>query len=378
MFPTSGFLAMANVRTRARRFASVSTPVALGVALSLALVGSVTVEASATQKQSRERVLADRVLTAPDGLPAGLADEIGGIPGVTAAIGILPTEVAAVFREFDGSTLEYVPAVGTSPTGLDETLDLEVQEGTVAALPADGVAISVDRAQSLGVGLGDDVTLWLGDGQRITPRVVGTYSSALGFGDLVLPRAAAAPHVSRPMDSYVLVKYADGAAADAMDARLAALAERVPGLEVLDRAGFDALADEQAAEGAWVSYLLIGVLMAFVAIAAMNSLAMAIGERGRELALLRLVGATHRQVIRMIRGEALAVVGFGVFIGLVVAAATLVPFSLAIAETAIPYLPWPVIAGVVMGALLLGIVASELPARNALRRDPIEEIGVGE
>ena len=257
-------------------------------------------------------------------------------------------------------------------------LDLEVQEGTVAALPADGVAISVDRAQSLGVGLGDDVTLWLGDGQRITPRVVGTYSSALGFGDLVLPRAAAAPHVSRPMDSYVLVKYADGAAADAMDARLAALAERVPGLEVLDRAGFDALAHEQAAEGAWVSYLLIGVLMAFVAIAAMNSLAMAIGERGRELALLRLVGATHRQVIRMIRGEALAVVGFGVFIGLVVAAATLVPFSLAIAETAIPYLPWPVIAGVVMGALLLGIVASELPARNALRRDPIEEIGVGE
>ncbi|HEX2480245.1 MAG TPA: ABC transporter permease, partial [Methylomirabilota bacterium] len=42
LFPTSGFLAMANVRTRARRFASASTSIALGVAFSLALIGSLT------------------------------------------------------------------------------------------------------------------------------------------------------------------------------------------------------------------------------------------------------------------------------------------------------------------------------------------------
>jgi putative ABC transport system permease protein len=51
LFPTSGFLAMANLRTRARRFASASTPIALGVAFSLALVGSMTVHARATQEQ---------------------------------------------------------------------------------------------------------------------------------------------------------------------------------------------------------------------------------------------------------------------------------------------------------------------------------------
>jgi putative ABC transport system permease protein len=83
-------------------------------------------------------------------------------------------------------------------------------------------------------------------------------------------------------------------------------------------------------------------------------------------------------VIRTIRWEALAVIGFGVVIGLAVAAATLVPFSLAIAETAVPYLPWQVVAGVVAGAVLLGLGASELPARNALRRDPIELMGAQE
>jgi putative ABC transport system permease protein len=378
LFPTSGFLAMANVRTHARRFASASTPIALGVAISLVLIGAVTVEASATEKQSRDRVLADRVLGAPGGLPAALLDEVRGLPGVAAATGLVPTEVGAVFPEFDGSIFDYVPAVGASPRGLDQTLELEVRQGSVAALPENGVAVSVDRARSLGVGVGDEVSLWLGDGRLITPRVVATYASTLGFGDFVLPRARVAAHITDPLDAQMLVRYADGAAAAALDARLAALAQRTPGLDVLDRAGLQTAENEEAETSARVNYLLIGVLMAFVAIAAVNSLMMAIGERARELALLRLVGASRRQVIRMIRWEALAVIGFGVLIGLAVAAATLVPFSLAIAETATPNLPWQVVAGVIAGALLLGLGASELPARTGLRRDPIELIGAQE
>jgi putative ABC transport system permease protein len=77
----------------------------------------------------------------------------------------------------------------------------------------------------------------------------------------------------------------------------------------------------------------------------------------------------------MIRVEALAVIGFGVLLGLAVATATLVPFSLAIAKTTIPSLPWQVLAGVIAGATVLGLGASELPARSLLRRDPVEVIG---
>jgi putative ABC transport system permease protein len=373
--PTSGFIAMANVGTRARRFASASTPIALGVALSLALIGSVTVPANAAERQSRDRVLADRVLTAPDGLPDGLRDEVHRLPGVAAVTGLLPTEVGGVFHEFDGSVFEYLPAIGTSTQGLDQTLELEVREGSLAALSTGEVAVSVERARSLQVDVGEEVSLWLGDGVKTTPRVVATYASALGFGDFVLPRALVAAHVTSPMDTQLLVRYSDRADVPALDARLAALTERTPGLEVLDRAGKQAAEDQAADANAWVNYLMIGVLMAFVAIAAANSLVMAVGERAGELALLRLIGATPRQVIRMIRSEALAVIGFGVLVGLAIAAATLVPFSLAIAETAVPHVPLHVVAGVVAGALLLGLGASELPARNALRRDPVEVIG---
>ena len=105
-----------------------------------------------------------------------------------------------------------------------------MREGSVAALPADGVAVSVDRARSLGVGVGDQVSLWLGDGERTTLRVVATYASTLGFGEFVLPRDVVAAHVSVPMDARMLVSYADGADAATLDAELAALAERTPGL----------------------------------------------------------------------------------------------------------------------------------------------------
>jgi putative ABC transport system permease protein len=156
---------MANIRRRSRRSASASTSIALGVAFSLALVGSVTVPAEATAEQARHQVRAERVVTAPGGLPPGLLDQLRALPGVEAATSVLPTSVGLLYRDFGGSTFEFLPAVGVSPRGIDRTLDLGVRNGTVAALPGDGVAVAVDRARSLGVGVGDQVSLWLGDGE---------------------------------------------------------------------------------------------------------------------------------------------------------------------------------------------------------------------
>jgi putative ABC transport system permease protein len=146
-------------------------------------------------------------------------------------------------------------------------------------------------------------------------------------------------------------------------------------LTAVDRATMQAADVEEASREAGVNYLLIAVLLAFLALGAANSLVMATGERSKELALLRLVGTTRRQVARMIRFEALAVIGFSVVLGALTAAATLVPFSLAVADSAVPYVPWEVLAGVVACASVLGFGACELPARNALRRDPIDVIG---
>jgi putative ABC transport system permease protein len=374
---TSGFLAQASLRTRARRLAAASTPLALTVAFSVAVVGTLTVEAQATREQSRERVLADRVLTGPGGLPAELLGEVRALPGVTTVTDLLPTQAAAIVHGFDGTQFAFLPTVGVSPDGIDHTLDLDVSHGSLAALAPGTVALSDDRARSLRVNVGERVPLWLGDGHRIRPRVVATYASALGFGDIMLPRDTIAAHVADPIAAQALVTY-DAADAATVDAGLRRLAGATPGVRVADPRTIQAEQADEAETNSWVNYLILGVLIAFCAIAVVNTLIMATAERSRELALLRLVGATATQVTRMLRWEALAVIGLGLVVGFAISAATLVPFSLAVADTPLPYLPVPFLLGVVALAAALGLAATELPARAALRQNPADVIGAGQ
>ncbi len=159
-----------------------------------------------------------------------------------------------------------------------------------------------------------------------------------------------------------------------VDARLEALARTAPGARFTDPGVLQSEQSEEADANAWVNYLLLVVLMAFAAVAVVNTLVMATVERRRELSLLRLVGATAAQVVRMIRWETLATILLGDVVGLAVAAATLVPFTIAVAGTAVPYVPWAVVVGVVGLAALLGLGATAVPTRAALRRNPAESI----
>ena len=99
-------------------------------------------------------------------------------------------------------------------------------------------------------------------------------------------------------------------------------------------------------------------------------------SRGRELALLRLVGATPRQVARMARWEAGLVVIVGIGLGAAIAAATLVPFSRALTGSPIPDVDPRLLAGVLGGTAVLGLIASLLPRRLALRTWPFDAIGL--
>ena len=372
--PTSGFLAKANLRTRGRRLSAAATPLALAIALVVADIGILTVEARATRDQSRERMVADRVLTAAQGLPDALLERAREVPGVATVTAVQPTEAGVVSHVLGGRELEFLPAAGVSPADIDKTLDLEVEDGSLAALRPGAVAVGSDRLRSMRARIGDRVAVWLADGHRIRPRVVATYASTLGLGDLVFPRESIAAHAANPMAAQAFLAYAAKANPKRVDTRVRALARTMPGVRLVSPVAIRAETDQQAEGDAWVTYLVISALMGFCAIAIVNTLAMSTWDRSRELALLRLVGATDRQVIRMIRWEALAVVGLGAIAGLAVATATLVPFSLAVAGSAVPYVPWYFVAGVLWFAALLGFAATELPARAALRANPADVI----
>lgn len=371
--PAIGRLATINLRARARRLASASTPLALAVALTLTMVGSLATEASASQDQAERRVTADRILSAPSGLPRHLPATIRATPGVTAAVEVKTTAIGVVRNELLGDALfEMRPAVGVSASGLDHVLDLDVRTGSLARLDQGAVAVSTEVARSADVAVGDELSVWLGDGTAHTLRVDATYARSLGFADLVVPIETIAGHTTDPSADQVLVSFDADRAPLRIDAALHDLTAALPGAAVVDRTELGRDLARVADQGASVNYLFVGVLAVFVTAAVVNALVLATGERTRELALLRLLGATTRQVRTMIRREAIVLATYGTTLGLVVAAATLVPFSIGIADTPVPSVPIGFVGLVVVASFALTTAATEVPARLALRNDPAE------
>jgi putative ABC transport system permease protein len=98
-------------------------------------------------------------------------------------------------------------------------------------------------------------------------------------------------------------------------------------------------------------------------------------RRGRELALLRLVGATPRQVRVMARWEAALIITIGLGIGLAIAATALLPLSHALTG-GLPYVPAGPFAAILGVTAPLAILALALPTRRALHTRPIDAIGI--
>lgn len=213
------------------------------------------------------------------------------------------------------------------------------------------------------------MSLWLGDGTPIRPRVVAVYERGLGLGQLLMPRAAVAVHAGTAYDAQVLVHDAPGADRASVQRKLGALA--VPGLTVTDRAGYRAEANKDLELNAWANQVMAAVLGGFAAVAAANTLVMTVLDRRREVALLRLAGTTRRQVLGMLRWEALLVAAAGLLIGGVIAWVTLIPITRGLTDAS-PYVPPATAAGIVGGAFALALASTAFPARALLRTRPAE------
>ncbi len=367
----SGYLAARNLQANARGMTTVLTALVLSVGFG----GSVWFLQDNLQRQTvtqtRDGMLADRVLTAPAGLPQSAAEAARRLPGVAAATGVRETSVLVRFLD----AVEPVTAQGVDPAGLAETVDLKVTDGSLADLGPTGVAVSAVQAATNGWRVGEQVDLWLGDGTPAELRVVALYDRGLGFGDVVLDRATLAGHTATTLDDRVLVRAEPGAA---IDADLAALAARHPGSTVLDARDLTGAPALDLALSAWLNKLLIGVMVGYAALAAANTMVMAALARRRELSLLRLVGVTRRQVKRMMHAEQVGLLGTSLLIGAAIAGITLSSVVNALTGDPVPYVPLLGFVVVIGGATLLALATTVLPIGRLLRIPPVESIGIRE
>jgi putative ABC transport system permease protein len=129
--------------------------------------------------------------------------------------------------------------------------------------------------------------------------------------------------------------------------------------------GADRAAGDQAEEDrlVWLfTLLLAGVSAGYSGLAIVNTQVMAASARAREFAVLRLSGATRRQVTASAAAEAALVTGIGTVLGLAVAVPALLGMRAGLAQksgAAVPLVvPWPTVAAVVAACLVLSAGAS--------------------
>ena len=243
--------------------------------------------------------------------------------------------------------------------GLARVLRLPVVAGSLADLTGTGtVAVPAGSWR-----LGQTATMWLADSTPVRLRVVAVLADQIDLEQTVLlPSALRAGHTSVPMASTVYLSLSPGARLAAIRAAAAA-----GGGAVGPTSGYLTAAN---AENDRINRLamvaILGMALAYTAIAIANTLVMATGDRIRELATLRLSGATPGQVLRLIGVEACLVSGIGTLLAAAVTAATVIGLRhglLGLAPSVRVVIPWLPLAGIALACLAIAVAREPDPRR---------------
>jgi putative ABC transport system permease protein len=208
------------------------------------------------------------------------------------------------------------------------------------------------------------------DGASSTFTVGAVYEETGIVGDVVLPRAAWAPHAGQALDVSAFVALAPGTGVGQGRTAVERAVAPFGSPSVEDRAGFAESSTAFVDTLLGLVYVLLGLAVVIALLGIANTLSLSIHERARELGLLRAVGQTRRQLRSMVRAEAVVVAAYGTVVGAVlgvVLGAALV--AAAGAETAVLTVPAGRLVVVLVVGAAAGVLAAARPARRAARAD---------
>ena len=366
-------LAAASLRTQARRFGSVIAPVVLAITMAGALLSFVATLNQVAALQNQRALAAQQVIIPADsavGLPASLASQIRSLPGVSAATTITPVPITVSHRGGAYPANAQALDSGHHPPGWQP----QTRTGSLAGVHGRGVALESSFAAENHMAAGDQVTLWLPDGQASAARIAATYRSAAG-SDMIIPGSIAAGH-TRAAAQAIYITGTPGANISALAARLARLTRQYPGAQALGRSSYLASLERQTTtQNDKAYYLIAAVITGFAMLSMANTFLIATAGRRREFASLRLVGATSRQVLAMISTEAALTIGAGMVAGSAIALGSSALMGTKMAGTLILSVPTGPFSLLILACAGIGLIATLVPARGVLRARPVEMAG---
>ncbi|WP_353951221.1 FtsX-like permease family protein [Knoellia sp. S7-12] len=370
VFGAVGLMAQQNAQRNPRRTAATASALMIGVTLvSMMAVFGASAKAS-IDKAIEAEFVSDFVVSSAVGIPfsPAIAQEMRSVPGVA--------DVAS-FRfdrpKVDGSE-ETVMAGEARQLG--SVLGLRVVEGNLGDLKAGSLAVSTDVIAAGTQALGDTVTLVRGTTTvPFTVTSVFEKSSFVGT-DYLVTLDSLKSLGSAQTDNFAFVGIEPGASRERVGAALEAKVADLPIVSVKDQAEF---ADEQRSQinqMLYLIYALLGLAVIIAILGIINTLALSVIERTREIGLLRAVGLSRRQLKRMLRLESIVIALLGAALGIGLGVVFGIALQRSLSDDGIDVLsiPWPQLALFVGLAGLVGILAAWWPGWRASKLDILRAV----
>ncbi|MFD9648059.1 ABC transporter permease [Streptomyces sp. NPDC059082] len=379
IFGPVGRMAERNALRNPRRTGATAAALMIGLALvaGLSVVGSSMV-ASATEELDRS-VGADFIVQSGTGQPI--------VPQAQAAVAKAPglDHVTAY---------KWVDAKVTDPRGKVTTADLaatdptyvkdlrrETTAGTLTEAYGEGaMSVGSDYATEHGVKVGDVLTLAFkgGDTAKLKVAAITADTGQVDKGAMYTSIATVARHLPAdrmPNSLLVLASAKDGQETQAYQALKDALAP-YPQYKVSNQADYKEELQNQVGQLLNIVYGLLALAIVVAVLGVVNTLALSVVERTREIGLMRAIGLSRRQLRRMIRLESVVIALFGALLGLGLGMGwgTAAQKLLALEGLGVLEIPWPTIVTVFVGSAFVGLFAALVPAFRAGRMNVLNAI----
>ncbi len=378
-FGSVGRLAERNALRNPRRTGATAAALMIGLALvaCLSVVGSSMV-ASATDELDKS-VGADYIVQSQNGQPVVPQAEQAlratkDLDHVTAYRG-LDAKVTAP----DGSVKEEQLSV-TDPSYANDVRRKMTAGEHAAAYGSGAMSVGSIYAKEHQVKVGDEMTVAFTEGKTAKLKVAAITSDEgnLDKGVMYVSTATAEQYVPAdrmPRPFMLLAKAADGKSASAYTAVKAALAE-YPQYKVLNQTDYKKSLKDQVGQLLNMVYGLLGLAIIVAVLGVVNTLALSVVERTREIGLMRAIGLSRRQLRRMIRLESVVIALFGALLGLGLGMGwgATAQQLLALQGMKVLEIPWSTIVSVFVGSAFVGLFAALVPAFRAGRMNVLNAI----
>ncbi|MGW4871203.1 ABC transporter permease [Streptomyces chartreusis] len=288
-------------------------------------------------------------------------------------------DVDATLTSPDGKT-DDTGITAADPTYAEDLRRTTTQGTLSAAYGKDAMSVGSDYAKKHGVRVGDTISVAFKGGETAKLKV-----AAITDDDTSIDQGARYTSIETlskylPADRIPQNVIMFGKAKEGQDeAAYAALKKSLdsyPQYQVRDQTDYKEELKDQVGQLLNMVYGLLALAIIVAVLGVVNTLALSVVERTREIGLLRAIGLSRRQLRRMIRMESVVIALFGALLGLGLGMGwgATAQKLLALEGLNVLDIPWPTIIAVFIGSAFVGLFAALVPAFRAGRMNVLNAI----